>query len=49
MPDFSAISKAIGGLSDILKGITGAFGSLTGDTLGPALEGIGFGSEAAEA
>ena len=48
MPDFSAISKALGGANDLLKGIMGAFGSLTGDIVGPALEGIGFSSEATE-
>lgn len=47
MPDFTAISKALGGANDILKGILGAFGSLTGNKLEPALEGIGLGSNAA--
>lgn len=47
MPDFTAISKAIDAANGILKGVIGVFGSLTGDGLEPALEGIGLGSNAA--
>lgn len=31
MPDFSAISKAIGAVADILSGVTGFVGSVEGD------------------
>lgn len=49
MPDFSAISKALGGVDNILKGLLGVFGSLAGNGVGPALETIGLGSAEATA
>ncbi|MBB1020379.1 hypothetical protein G6030_03585 [Dietzia sp. E1] len=43
MPDFSAISAALTAVTNAISGLVTLTGSLTGDGLGPALEGIGLG------
>lgn len=43
MPDFSAISAAITAVTNAISGLVTLTGSLTGEGLGPALEGIGLG------
>ena len=37
MPDFSAISSLIGGIKNILDGVTGFAGSLAGDSFDTVL------------
>ena len=40
MPDFKAISDLIGGVKNILDGVTGFAGSLSGDKAGNTFENV---------